>query len=198
MNNKYVMTRSRTVAFLKENYVKFLYNCMKLSRYEMEPGEISALLENNPEETEEQIALGNYVEAFEFLIENKETANYEILVHLHKILMKGLNDGVKSELNEDQILHLDEMINQPVKANTEIAIDVMMYILSKKLFEDGDVRVALMFANKIMIDNGNGIITVAPVYDSEFRTKMKAFHEGNNEFRDWLYRYCVQGVRIDY
>ena len=198
MNNKYVMTRSRNIAFLRENLVRYLYNCLLLSRYEVTYQEIPELLENNPRETEMQIALANFKEAFDYLCENEETADYETLLTLHKMLMKGLNDEVKSVLSEAQIEELNTMINQPAKANTEIAIDAMLFILINKLFSDGDVRVSLMFANKILVDNGNGIITVAPEHDAIFRQKMKEFREGDSDFKEWIYRYCVQGVRIDY
>ena len=103
MNNKYVMTRSRNIAFLRENLVRYLYNCLLLSRYEVTYQEIPELLENNPRETEMQIALANFKEAFDYLCENEETADYETLLTLHKMLMKGLNDEVKSVLSEAQI-----------------------------------------------------------------------------------------------
>lgn len=198
MNNKYVMTRSRNVTFLRDNLVRYLYNCLLLSRYEVTMEEIPALLENNPMESEMQIALANFKEAFDYICENEETADYETLLTLHKMLMKGLNDEVKSVLSDEQIEELNTMINQPAKANTEIAIDAMLFILINKLFSDGDVRVSLMFANKILVDNGNGVITVAPENDATFRQKMKEFREGDSDFKEWIYRYCVQGVRIDY
>ena len=91
------------------------------------------------------------------------------------------------------------MINQPTKANLEVAIDVMLYILDKRLFVDGDVRAALMFSNKFMVDNGCGIITVAASKRQLFREKLKEYKDSNDYYiKDWIYMYCVKGPKLDY
>ena len=37
----------------------------------------------------------------------------------------------------------------------------MLWIMRRQMFIDGNKRVGMLFANKIMIDNGCGIITIA-------------------------------------
>ena len=37
----------------------------------------------------------------------------------------------------------------------------MQWIMRRQMFIDGNNRVAMLFANKIMVDNGCGIITIA-------------------------------------
>ena len=107
--------------------------------------------------------------------------------------------GIKDELSEEQISELNKMINQPTKANLEVAIDVMLYILDKRLFTDGDVRAALMFSNKFMIDNGCGIITVPASKKELFRTKLHEYKDSNDfGIKDWIYMYCVKGPKLDY
>ena len=113
--------------------------------------------------------------------------------------MKDLNSDVKSELSEIQIEELNQMINQPARANLEIAIDVMLYILDKRLFVDGDVRAALLFANKFMIDNGCGILTVSENNKDLFREKLKEYKENKDtDIKNWVYMYCVKGPKLDY
>ncbi len=197
MNNKYVMNRTKTINYLHKHFATLLYNNMKLARYDIEKEEVERLIVSNPLSNEKEIALANFIKAYSF-IENDLKTDYLTLTTLHQILMNGLNENCKSELNTEQIDELEKMINQPAKANTEIAIDVCLYILEKRLFSDGDVRVALLFANKIMVDNGNGLISIAPHHDDEFRHNLKAFHEGENDFKNWLYRYGVIGEKYDY
>lgn len=200
MKNKYVLTRKQNVAFVRDNLAEFLFNSMILARYEVTREQV-----NNPEllreGSEERIALDNFREAYEYLLsDNDEVPNYPVLLMFHHILMRGLIDTINNELNEEQIMVLEDLINKPAKANTEIAIDVMLHILDKRLFADGDVRVALMFANLIMINNGCGFITVREDYAPTFRKMLKSFHEenGEREFKNWIYRCCVRGVRIEY
>lgn len=187
MINKFTLSRNLNVRFVKENLSTLIDNNLHLSRYE----------DDDPLRI---VAENNFKEAYDFILNNPEVENdYKCLLTLHQLLMKGLNDDVKSELNDVQINELNEMINQPTKANLEIAIDVMLYILDKRLFADGDVRAALLFANKIMIDNGCGILTVAKNNRDLFREKLKAYKDDKNiGIKEWVYMYCVKGPKLDY
>ena len=57
---------------------------------------------------------------------------------------------IESQIKEE----LDEILNQKDKTKTEIAIEIMLWIMRRQMFIDGNKRVAMLFANKIMIDNG--------------------------------------------
>ena len=185
MKNKYVISRTKNVNYVKENLQTFIDNSLALSRYENDPLK--------------DIALNNFKLAYEFILNNPEINNdYKCLLKLHDILMEGLDNGVKSELSQTQIDELELMINQPTKANTEVAIDVLLYILDKRLFTDGDVRSALMFSNKIMIDNGCGFITISNSNADTFREKLKEYKNNNDfELKDWIYMYCIKGPKLD-
>ena len=171
MINKYTLSRFQNVRYVRDHLDSLIRNALYLSRY----GE---------EDPEREIAKRNFSSAFDFILEREDVENdYRCLLDLHAILMKDLDEGIKAELNETQIRELSEMINQPAKANLEIAIDVMLYILDKRLFADGDVRAAIMFANKLMVDNGCGIITVTPSGADTFRKKLK-------EYKDDMVKYA--------
>ena len=66
------------------------------------------------------------------------------------------------------------MLNQPEKTKTEIAIEIMLSVMRRQMFIDGNKRVAMLFANKIMIDNGCGIISISQENQSEFYKKLIA------------------------
>lgn len=63
---------------------------------------------------------------------------------------------IESQIKEE----LEQLINQQNKTKTEIAIEVMLWFMRRQMFIDGNKRVGMLFANKIMIDNGCGIITI--------------------------------------
>ena len=187
MINKYTLSRSQNVNYVKANLEELIYNNLALSRYE-------------DDDPEREIAYRNFREAYDFILNNPDVENdYRCLLRLHEILMKDLDNGIKAELSQQQIDELNLMINQPTKANLEVAIDVMLYILDKRLFVDGDVRAALMFSNKFMVDNGCGIITVAASKRQLFREKLKEYKNSNDyDIKDWIYMYCVKGPKLDY
>lgn len=62
-----------------------------------------------------------------------------------------LDFPIESKIKEE----LEELINQENKTKNEIAIEVMLWVMRRQIFIDGNKRVALLFANKIMIDMWN-------------------------------------------
>lgn len=198
MLNKYVMSKTQEKTFVKNNLNNFIYQSMILARYNVTK---DYCIEEQDLNTEEGKALFNFKKAYKFILDNENLeASYSFLIDLHWILMDGLMDLINNELTPEQVDYLDKMINQPAKANTEIALDVMIYILNKRLFKDGDVRVALMFANKIMIDNGCGFITIPTDKCEEFRRRYKESEASGNtdDFKMWLATNCIKGIKNDY
>ncbi len=188
MINKYTLSRNQETNFVRQHFDEFIANSLALSRY----------ADDDPLK---DTAEANFRDAYEYILENPQVENdYRCLLKLHEILMKGLDDGIKSELSEEQIAELSDMINQPAKANLEIAIDVLLYILDKRLFSDGDLRAAMCFANKLMVDNGCGFLTVAPQYKDYFRSDLLKQYKENHSYdiKGWIYKYCVKGPKLDY
>ena len=100
---------------------------------------------------------------------------------------------------ESQIVEeLNILLNQKEKSKTEIAIELMLYIMRRQMFIDGNKRVAMLFANKIMIDNGCGIITVAQEYQPTFYEKLIKYYETNEmtDIKKWIYNYCIDGIKL--
>ncbi|MBO4359161.1 MAG: hypothetical protein J5796_05100 [Erysipelotrichaceae bacterium] len=187
MINKYTLSRNQNVKYIRDNLDTFVENNLILSRY----------ADDDPDR---ETAKANFLKAYEFILDHPEVENdYKCLLKLHEMLMEGLDTGVKSELTEQQIEELSQMINQPAKANLEIAIDVMLYILEKRLFSDGDVRASLLFANKLMVDTGCGFITVTPNNKDVFRDKLKEYKDNKDyDIKDWIYKYCIKGPKLEY
>jgi uncharacterized protein YbgA (DUF1722 family) len=201
MRNKFKLTRIQNVKLVNEKIVDYVYNALILARYDIVYEEVGPLLENNKRDNEVAIAADNFKNTFYHILNNPdEKADADFLLEMHDMLMKDLNVGVKAELTEEQKQELEAMINQPAKGSTEIAIDAMLFLLEKHLFSDGDVRISIMFANKIMIDHGCGVITVSDYNKSEFRELLKEFHQTKDykKFKQWIFSKCISGMRVEY
>ena len=201
MRNKFKLTRIQNVKLVNEKIIDYVYNALILARYEVEYEEVGTLLENNKRDTEVAIAADNFKNTFYHILNNPdEKTDVDFLLKLHDMLMQDLNVEVKAELTQQQQQELTSMINQPTKGNTEIAIDTMLFLLEKHLFSDGDVRISIMFANKIMIDNGCGVITVSDYNKEEFRELLKEFHQTKDykKFKHWIFTKCISGMRVEY
>lgn len=199
MKNKFVLNRDIVARLIKSKLVNYIYHNIALARYEASREDIEAILHDGRNKTEVEIAVQNFYAAWSDLLDTKGIpADYDYLIKLHKILMFGLNDSCKDQLSEEQIIELNTMINQPTKCNTEVALDVMMFILDRRLFSDGDVRTAMMFANKIMLEGGNGVIIINSYNRDTFRKKLKEYHNNHDSgLKNWLYQNCIQGVKTD-
>ena len=182
MNNKYLMSRNQNVNFIRQHLDDYLDYFMILSKYEKDDPLYDKAYEN-------------FKNTYEFIMAEKDLPNdYHCLLKLHALLMDGLDDNINSTLTDDQLEHLNLMINQPTKSNTEVAIDVLLYILDKRLFSDGDVRSAIAFSNKILLDRGCGVIVILPRDKATFREKLKEFKDNKDtDFKQWVYKYCIKG-----
>ena len=67
------------------------------------------------------------------------------------------------------------------------------------MFIDDNKRVAMLFANKIMIDNGCGIITIAQENQQAFYEKLIKFYEtgDNKDLKQWIYDTSIDGIVLN-
>ena len=102
---------------------------------------------------------------------------------------------IESQIKEE----LEKILNQENKTKTEIAIEIMLWIMRRQMFIDGNKRVAMLFANKIMIDNGCGIITISQNLQPTFYEKLIKFYEtGDNiDLKHWIYDNCIDGIKLN-
>ena len=102
---------------------------------------------------------------------------------------------IESQIKEE----LEQLLNQPEKTNTEIAIEVMLWIMRRQMFIDGNKRVGMLFANKIMIDNGCGIITISQENQPAFFEILIKFYEtgDNTDLKEWIYETSIDGIDLN-
>jgi len=81
----------------------------------------------------------------------------------------------------------------------DMAINLMLYIMRAQLFFDGNKRTAMLSANKILIQNGLGILAVSQKHTNEFFTKLIGFYETNNnsEIKAFCIENCIEVVEFE-
>ncbi len=72
----------------------------------------------------------------------------------------------------------------------------MLYGVRSQLFWDGNKRTSTICANKIMIENGAGIIKVPDNKLEKFNTLLTEFYNTNNneEIEKFIYENCIDGI----
>ena len=196
MKNKFNLTREQNVFVAKRNIVDYIWKSANLEGIGVTYPETQVIYDNgivNGLTVDNIIAINNLKYAWEFILEN-DNIDYDFnsLCQIHKLTCdKLVLDG-----------NLGRLIINPVKeelTKTEIAREVMLWIMRRQMFIDGNKRVAMLFANKIMIDNGCGIITISQENQPMFFEKLINFYESgdNTDLKEWIYETSIDGIQLN-
>ena len=221
MEDKFHLTREKNIFIAKRNIVDYIWKSANLEGIGVTYPDTQAIYDGgivNGLTVDNIIAINNLKYAWQFILENDGIiSDYKVLCHLHKLTCDKLvldenlgrirstpvNIGgtkwtpsfpIESQIKEE----LDAILNQDDKTKTEIAIEVMLWIMRRQMFIDGNKRVGMLFANKIMIDNGCGIITVSLENKAIFFEKLIKFYEtgDNSDIKKWIYNECIDGIDL--
>ena len=222
MENKFNLTREQNIFIAKRNIVDYIWKSANLEGIGVTYPETQVIYDGgivNGLTVDKIIAINNLKYAWEFILENNDVDyDYNTLCHIHKLVADKLvldqelgkirttpvNIGgtswkpqfpIESQIKEE----LDVFLNQENKTKTEIAIEIMLSLMRRQIFIDGNKRVAMLFANKIMIDNGCGIITIAQENQETFYEKLIRYYESGNmqELKQWIYDTCIDGIKLN-
>lgn len=221
MENVFNLTREKNVFVAKRNIVDYIWKSANLEGIGVTYPETQAIYDRGIVSgltVPEIIAINNLKYAWNFILENEDIdCDFKVLCHLHKLVCDKLvldddlgklrttpvNIGgtswrpmfpIESQIKEE----LKELMEQTEKSKTEIAIEVMLWLMRRQMFIDGNKRVAMLFANKIMIDNGCGIITISVENQPIFFEKLIKFYEtgDNKDLKNWIYQTSIDGINI--
>lgn len=219
MINKFNLTREQNVFVAKRNIVDYIWKSANLEGIGVTYPETQAIYDGGVVSgltVDEVIAINNLKYAWEFILENDGIEyDYKALCEIHRLVADKLvyNPGfirttpvniggtswkpdfpIESKIKEELV----ELLNQSEKTKTEISIEIMLWIMRKQMFIDGNKRVAMLFANKIMIDNGCGIISISQENQSIFYEKLIKFYETNdmNDLKRWIYNTSIDGIEL--
>ena len=222
MENKFNLTREQNIFIAKRNIVDYIWKSANLEGIGVTYPETQVIYDGgivNGLTVDKIIAINNLKYAWEFILENNDVDyDYNTLCHIHKLVADKLvldqelgkirttpvNIGgtswkpqfpIESQIKEE----LETLLNQENKTKTEIAIEIMLSLMRRQIFIDGNKRVAMLFANKIMIDNGCGIITIEQENQETFYEKLIRYYESGNmqELKQWIYDTCIDGIKLN-
>lgn len=221
MKNKFNLTREQNVFVAKRNIVDYIWKSANLEGIGVTYPETQVIYDGgvvNGLTVDKIITINNLKYSWQFILENEGIDyDFKALCHLHKLtcdkLILDVNLGklrttpvsiggtswkpqfpVESQIKEE----LEQLLNQPEKSKTEIAIEVMLWIMRRQMFKGGNKRVGMLFANKIMIDNGCGIITIAQENQQTFFKKLINYYESgdNTDLKQWIYETSIDGIDL--
>lgn len=86
---------------------------------------------------------------------------------------------------------LEEILNYDIDIVSK-SIELLLYVMRKQIFIDGNKRTAVIFANHYLISNGYGIIVIPSELTEEFKTLLLSYYKNkdNIEIRNFLKEKC--------
>ena len=213
---KFSMTREENIFVAKRNIVDYIWKSAKLEGLGVTYPDTEAIYNGMRApnvKVEELVAVNNLKHAWQFLLDNMDApADYPYVCHLNKIVGGDnlvINAGyirkvpvsiggttwkpelpVESEIKEE--IHEILTIREP----TDRATTLMLYLMRRQMFLDGNKRTAMLAGNQVMIANGCGILSV-PIEDQpEFTKRLVEYYETGDmeELKSFVYRQCIDGI----
>ena len=153
----------------------------------------------------------NLKHAWEFILD-KDVLNYGtdyyILCHIAKLVNEGFYTdggrirGVPVTIGGTSYippLPIESIVKESIEAilnekadDVDIAIKLCLYCMKTQIFNDGNKRAAVIFANHYMITKGQGLIVIPEDHVPEFKRLLVAYYEDrdNGEILEFMRTKC--------
>lgn len=99
---------------------------------------------------------------------------------------------IESVIREDLVNILNKKISVVDKA-----IEMILYIMKKQIFVDGNKRTAIIFVNHYLISKGVGIIVIPEDKVEEFKSLLVSYYEGKDiqKIKEFLKKDCYINIK---
>lgn len=218
MENKYNLTLEQNIFLAKRNLVDNIYSNARMEGLNVTFPQTKTILDgiNVPELKIDEIqCILNLRDAWKFVINNiNETFDINFICKVNELVARNesiswgtLRNGKVEITGTDYIpdIPYKEKVEQDIfnileiENSTEKAIEYMLYGMRSQLFWDGNKRTSTICANKIMIENGCGIIKVPDNKLESFTTLLSEFYSTNNKekIKQFIFDNCIDGISFN-
>lgn len=216
MKPKYNMTREQNVFVAKRNIVDYIYKSAQLEGLGVTYPDTDAIFNGMAVpgvKVTDIIAVNNLKRAWQFLLDTLDPPlDYAYLCKLNQIVggdnlvynagyIRTLPVSIGGTSWKPEMPVEDDIKNrllelQNIKNATERSIDIMLYCMRGQFFLDGNKRTAMLAANKEMIANGQGIISIPVEIIRQFTPLLVEFYETGqpDKIKEFIYKNCIDGL----
>lgn len=219
IQNKYNMRVEDNIFVAKRNIVSYIYESAKLEGLSVTFPDTDAIFYGGTVRAglsvDEVVAVNNLKHAWAFSLDAiAYPTDYALICQLNRAVGANLfhNAGfirtipvriggtewkpqlpieadIKDELYE--ILSVDNA--------TDRSISLMLYLMRRQMFIDGNKRTAMLAANHEMIKNGAGVISIPEAMQSVFREKLVHFYESGDmqDIKECVFESCIDGMDME-
>lgn len=165
--------------------------------------------------SEDVLKIINLKHAWEFILNKNvilEKSSFSLLCQINKFVEEGfyysagkirsvpVNIGgtkwvpaipIESVVKEE----LEDVLNRELN-DIDKAIELLLYIMKKQIFIDGNKRTSIIFINHYLISKGKGIIAIPAELTEEFKDLLIPYYEGKDEekIRKFIKHKCYMEI----
>lgn len=218
MQAKYNMTQEENIFLAKRNIVDYIWKSANLEGIGVTYPDTQAIYNGISVEgcsIEDINAINDLKHAWQFLLGHiNDELDLEFVKAVHRLLGKftvvnagcirreevriGGTDWVPEMPDGAEIsTRISEIMNRNI-SSLDKALDMMLYLMRTQVFLDGNKRLAMLIGNKVMIENGQGVISISQRDIKEFYSLLVAYYETNDmtRIKQFLYDNCIDGMNF--
>lgn len=209
---------ARNIDFAKKHLAENIYKQAILEGIATTFLDTQTIIEDgkvNNMSTEDVLKVINLKHAWEFILnENVITSetSFNLLCEINKIVEQGFyyNAGKlrnvpvniggtswKTDFPIESVIkeQLEDIFNSALN-DEEKAIEILLFVMKKQIFIDGNKRTAVIFANHYLISKGLGIIVIPAELVEEYKELLIKYYEGKDEkeIKKFLKDKCVSRI----
>lgn len=217
MKPKFNMTVEENVFLAKRNIVDYIWKSARLEGLNVTFPQTYAIYEQaklKEVDVDTVLKITNLKHGWKLVLDNIGTGlDLDFICRIHGEVARGealtwgkLRTGRVGISGTDYIPPIpdkdtaEEQLAELLKISepTEKAIEIMLWGMKSQLFWDGSKRVSMMAANKIMIENGCGIISVPVGLIEDFNTILCDYYSNNTfaKAKQFVYENCIDGLDL--
>lgn len=216
MKDKYQLNREDSIFLAKRMMVDSIWKTANLEGIAVTFPDTQTIFDGmtvSGYRVDELISINNLKKAWFFIIDNIDyQIDFEYISHVNKVVGGDGNVYKAGELRNFDVSiggtswkpekpEKEEIISQlsdieKISNTTEKAISLMLYIMRKQMFFDGNKRTAQICGNQVMINGNAGIISIPIEKQSEFTKLLVEFYETNDDLKikTFVYDNCILGI----
>lgn len=202
------------IDFAKRNLVDTIYKQAILEDIATTFADTENIIEGgkvNNMTTDDVMKVVNLKHAWEFILNENvllATQDLGLLCQINKLVEEGFYYnagklrgtpvnivGTKWSPNipiESVVVEELKSILEQKNSNVDKAINLLLYIMKKQIFIDGNKRTAVIFANHYLISTGSGLIVIPSELTAEYKKILVSYYESGNkkEIKKFLKDKC--------
>lgn len=217
MEDRYNMTKEQNIFLAKRNIVDSIWRSSHIEGIDVTFPEAQRIFDGGNVarlRIDEIQTINNLKHAWLYILNSiDEPENLNLLKSINSLVETNLVDRAGNIRNyevriggtnwipelpdEAEVLKKLEELNK-IESITERAITIMCYLMRTQFFTDGNKRTSMLFANKIMISNGKGIISIPIEKIEEFGRELTKYYETDNmeNLKNWIYNNAIEGIKF--